>query len=493
MTHAGAPLPEADVLQWTRALLDALGYLHAQKPPVIHRDVNPRNVKIAPDGKLKLIDFGIAKLFATGAGTGAAARAVSAPYSPMEQYGGGTDARSDIYALGATLYHLLTNHLPPDAPSRAIQSLTPPRQLNFALSDATEAIILKAMAINAADRFPSAADMQAAMHPPVPAATVSASRASVVRRLLARFSTWLRRAQTPLWAVGIIVLVLVLCESALLFYVQSDVQSAQKTIQAQVTSIAQANATATRQASNIEEAQRVMTTQTAVIAQAQQAATAQAATFAAVQRTATAQAQAIPTIQALESGFVDLALRAARVYSPGSGRLDHKDDGAVKYTSAKVDLRDLIVEARFFNPYDRADKPWDYGFAFRSTAPNKEYRLIITSLGRWELKLTDMVDGRFASDLVAEGEAENLDVSTSGSNSLRLFVKGGTAFLIVNGKHIATLDASRRIASGDVAIVTGFYGAAHHMPGKATRYEGFAVWSLPGGTEQHPSPTTMSP
>jgi serine/threonine-protein kinase len=228
LTHAGAPLPEADVLQWTRALLDALGYLHAQKPPVIHRDVNPRNVKIAPDGKLKLIDFGIAKLFATGAGTGAAARAVSAPYSPMEQYGGGTDARSDIYALGATLYHLLTNHLPPDAPSRAIQSLTPPRQLNFALSDATEAIILKAMAINAADRFPSAADMQAAMHPPVPAATVSASRASVVRRLLARFSTWLRRAQTPLWAVGIIVLVLVLCESALLFYVQSDVQSAQK-------------------------------------------------------------------------------------------------------------------------------------------------------------------------------------------------------------------------------------------------------------------------
>jgi hypothetical protein len=145
-----------------------LTYLHTRQPsPVIHRDVKPANIKITPDGKLKLIDFGISKVLAKG--TGDAARAVSPPYSPLEQYGKGlrTDARSDVYALGVTLYALLTNHLPPEAPDRATEVVLPPRQLNPALSPHTEVVILKAMAEKADERYQSAAEMKQALSTPL--------------------------------------------------------------------------------------------------------------------------------------------------------------------------------------------------------------------------------------------------------------------------------------------------------------------------------------
>lgn len=163
----GGPLPEAQVLAWADELCDVLMYLHTRQPsPVIHRDVKPANVKITPDGKLNLIDFGISKVLAKG--TGDAARAVSPPYSPLEQYGKGvsTDARSDIYALGVTLYQLLTNHLPPHAPDRPNEALIPPRQLNPAVSPMTESVILKAIEEKPAERYQSAEEMKRAFKTP---------------------------------------------------------------------------------------------------------------------------------------------------------------------------------------------------------------------------------------------------------------------------------------------------------------------------------------
>jgi Flp pilus assembly protein TadG len=168
LTRNGGPLPKAQVLAWASELCDVLTYLHTRQPsPVIHRDVKPANIKITPDGKLKLIDFGISKVLAKG--TGDAARAVSPPYSPLEQYGKGlrTDAHSDIYALGVTLYELLTNHLPPEAPDRATEAVIPPRQFNPALSPHTETVILKAMAEKADERYQSAVELKQALTTPL--------------------------------------------------------------------------------------------------------------------------------------------------------------------------------------------------------------------------------------------------------------------------------------------------------------------------------------
>jgi len=164
LTRIGKPLSLNQVVAWTDALCDVLTYLHNRRPPVIHRDINPRNIKVAPSGQLKLIDFGIAKTLQAGRQTVSAARAVSAPYAPIEQYGAGTDARSDLYALGVTLYQLLTNQLPPDAPDRPRKPVVAPSQLNRALPAALDAVILKAMSPNAQDRYQTAQELNDALH-----------------------------------------------------------------------------------------------------------------------------------------------------------------------------------------------------------------------------------------------------------------------------------------------------------------------------------------
>jgi len=151
-------LSEREVLGWANQLADALTYLHNQKPPILHRDIKPSNLKLTPNGLLKLVDFGLVKILASdemtitilqGRGT--------ALYTPLEQYGGDsghTDARSDVYAFGATLYHLLTNTRPIEARELFLhpENLVPPRQLNPDISLRTERAILWAMSLHPEDR-----------------------------------------------------------------------------------------------------------------------------------------------------------------------------------------------------------------------------------------------------------------------------------------------------------------------------------------------------
>ncbi len=190
--RAGRLLPLADVLRWAHQLADALEYLHNQDPPVIHRDIKPSNLKITPSGLLKLVDFGLVKQMAPdevtitviqGRGT--------AQYTPLEQYGGDTghtDPRSDLYAFGATLYHLVTNQPPPEAKLRFLNPtlLRSPREFNPDLSASLEQAILWAMALHPDDRPPNVAALRPALEG---AATTLAIRTRLQQ--VAPIATWL--------------------------------------------------------------------------------------------------------------------------------------------------------------------------------------------------------------------------------------------------------------------------------------------------------------
>jgi eukaryotic-like serine/threonine-protein kinase len=151
-------LLENDVLNWAAQLADALIYLHSQNPPILHRDIKPSNLKLTPSGLLKLVDFGLVKVLAPGEVTITVLQGQgTALYTPLEQYGGDsghTDARTDIYAFGATLYHLLTNQAPADARQRFLspESLIIPRQINPEISPRTEKAILWSMSLHPDER-----------------------------------------------------------------------------------------------------------------------------------------------------------------------------------------------------------------------------------------------------------------------------------------------------------------------------------------------------
>jgi serine/threonine-protein kinase len=152
-------LAEEEVLSWANQLADALTYLH-------NRDVKPSNLKITPNGMLKLVDFGLVKALVPDEMTVTVIQGRgTALYTPLEQYGGDgvhTDVRSDIYAFGCTLYHLLTNNPPTDARERFLHpsSLPEPRTLNPAISSRTERAVLWAMELHPDDRPPSIEDLR---------------------------------------------------------------------------------------------------------------------------------------------------------------------------------------------------------------------------------------------------------------------------------------------------------------------------------------------
>ena len=205
----GEFLPEDTIRSWMVQLCDVLGYLHSRQPVVLHRDIKPANIKLTPENRLKLVDFGLAKpLDPTDPRTITGLQGVgSLPYTPLEQYVdylGHTDARTDLYALGATCYHLATGETPPSANDRFLNpdALIPPQKINPALSAGFCRAILWAMALHPKDRPPSVTVWQAAIagDAPVPhsAAEISVPDVPLADRL---------RQNAPLIAIAAVLLV----------------------------------------------------------------------------------------------------------------------------------------------------------------------------------------------------------------------------------------------------------------------------------------------
>jgi eukaryotic-like serine/threonine-protein kinase len=211
-TRRNSPFPPAEVLRWADQLCDALDYLHTQDPQIIHRDIKPQNLKLTARGQAVLLDFGLAK----GSGgqmsvvtTSASIFGYTPNYAPLEQVQGlGTDPRSDIYSLGATLYHLMTNIKPPDALSRASaivnglpDPLAPADSVSAEVSRPVAAVLEKAMSQKRDDRYASAEDMRDAirlanMQSAGEAATVIGSAAGATNAVSPVAGTNVAAAQT---------------------------------------------------------------------------------------------------------------------------------------------------------------------------------------------------------------------------------------------------------------------------------------------------------
>ncbi|HEX8847688.1 MAG TPA: protein kinase [Pyrinomonadaceae bacterium] len=194
LQRQNGPFPVAKVLEWGDQLLDVLSYIHTQEPPIIHRDIKPQNLKLNAKGRIMLLDFGLAKGSTGQVTTVATSRSVlgySLAYAPLEQIvkveqhwiemlsvvnndevtriqQRGTDPRSDLYSLAATLLHLMTAKAPPHAPTRALSVWSgrlDPLEAMFddRLPRSVATVLRRAMALSMDERYSSAAEMHAAL------------------------------------------------------------------------------------------------------------------------------------------------------------------------------------------------------------------------------------------------------------------------------------------------------------------------------------------
>lgn len=170
--QGGRPMREGEVLRWILPICDALQYLHTRMPPILHRDVKPANIIVTSSGHPVLVDLGIAKEHLPGAGQTATfvRKAGTEGYAPPEQYTstGKTGPWSDVYGLGATLYHLLTGGVPPTAVDRVAldRKLLRPREVNPTISPQMDDAIMRALALRPVERFRSVQEFALALMTP---------------------------------------------------------------------------------------------------------------------------------------------------------------------------------------------------------------------------------------------------------------------------------------------------------------------------------------
>ena len=442
--------------------MDALIYLHSRKPPVIHRDIKPANIRITPEGQAVLVDFGLVKLYQSNMQTTVGARAITPGYSPPEQYGqGSTDERTDLYALGATLYMLLTGAHPPESVQRvASDTLRPAHVVNPAVPAHIGEAVQRAMALIPTARYQTVAEFKGALSEkpagsqaprfvqPAPVtmdARAVAAHPSLQEPIPAPISRP-RKKGLPVWAIILIVLgalggLTFACLGGLYLLGDSTL-----------------SLTETAESINTQEA-AFAGTSTAVMAQ---------------QETAAAEFSATATAQVAMNDLNSLKASGVLIYGPEAGSLTHEEDNLIEVSKSLVNVRDFIAEVTFFNPYSAATGSFDIGFLFRHEDGNFQNRLIISSTGEWEVfNNTGEPDG----ELLASGFLSNFDDSEFGMNIVTLVARGDQGTLYVNDVLAGSFDLSARMNAGDIQAATGLY-SGNEISGSATTFTGFSIWSL---------------
>jgi len=407
-------------------------------------------------------------------------------YAPPEQYGlGKTDIRTDIYALGATTYKLITKEEPPESVQRlAGEHLVPATRVNPSITVQLSKTIDRAMALEPAKRFQNASELRVALQDSLivqknriesiepgglqpiiversseslvkPAVAAPVAQPAVLpgvrnRKLSKRISVWT--------GIGGVSLFLILCGFVLaVFFIDGDHKPTSTGIPETSMESPQpetGNVTAT--------IQPVGTTQEKVTAEA------------ALDLTSTAQFNGEATEQARESRLASIMAGKKVVFGPRSGRILHREDGTVKTHSTGLGLRNFVVEVKFVNPYAPSTNPWDYGLMFRYADNRQQYRLSILSDKSWAF--VNYI-GNPTGIVLAEGIISDLDIREGGSNHIRVVALEDSGWFYVNGEFISELDLSSQY-SGGIMIATGFI-EGNQVTGKLTEYRDFTVWSLP--------------
>ena len=233
LESSGKPLSEFEVVRIAKIICAALEYLHSRNPPIIHQDIKPANLIMTPADDIMLVDFGLAKPYDRGEVVGDLFQGVTAGYSPVEQYGQDTDVRSDIYALGATMYTLLTGLKPPEAIERAVgeDEVQPIGKINPIVSQPIQVVIDKAMAVMAKDRFQSVKDFRKKLFKAHPLLDTSKDKSPPIEAVNQTIQTTNRVVKKPvqvipktnkkkrvwLWLLPVIVLVCAAAATVVIF------------------------------------------------------------------------------------------------------------------------------------------------------------------------------------------------------------------------------------------------------------------------------------
>jgi len=473
-------LAVADIMTWISQVMDALIYLHTRVPSIIHRDIKPANIKITHEGKAVLVDFGLVKVFDANMKTTTGARAVSVGYAPPEQYGqGGTDVRSDVYALAATIYTALTEVTPLESVQRLSRdSLIPAHTLRKEVPIGFGMAISKAMEPLPQNRFQTMQDFKKALFDPTyrdtpvigisapttihtassavtPQISVTAHRTLGVHKTGSKLKSGLTALGSTIlcFALGVIIIGLI-----------SNLPSskAKQTENIMATNELRASLTLAA-ASTTAEAQQAtwqaVRTQTA-IKQSEMAATSFASTSTAIQ-------------SLLE--IDDLWANAAVKFGPVSGYLLHEEDGMIEEYRTKVSCLNCIIQAIFINPYGSGEGYWDYGFFFRDTGVADSFRLIIFSNTEWYL---NNYVASSSGMKIQSGLINNLNTESGEQNTVTLIINGDKGYLLINEEFVSNMDLSVRNEGGVISLGTGFY-ADDEIDGYKTGFTDFQIWTLP--------------